>query len=112
MRQILAASGMIVVILLSAALALALVHPHNASGNNTALSGIRLLNPSGSSYRFGRGEVSQLLFIIILLLLILLLVMSQVWYGAMVQTIFSLALGFGTLPSMTSSSYYHRDIIR
>jgi len=91
MRQILAASGMIVVILLSAALALALVHPHNASGNNTALSGIRRLNPSGSSYRFGRGEV---------------------WYGAMVQTIFSLALGFGTLPSMTSSSYYHRDIIR
>lgn len=36
----------------------------------------------------------------------------QVWYGAMVQVIFSLALGFGTLPSQSSSSYFSRNVIR
>ena len=115
MRWILATSGAAVVVLLSAALALALVHPHNTSGNNTALSGIRLLNPTGSSHRFGRGEVMKPLLAPPPPPSILYLQFNedllQVWYGAMVQTIFSLALGFGTLPSMSSSSYFHRDIV-
>jgi len=36
----------------------------------------------------------------------------KVWYGAMVQVIFSLAIGFGTLPSLSSSSYFSRNTIR
>ena len=69
MKWILAVSGFAVVVLLSAALALALVHPHNSSGNNTALSGILLLHPSKCGNQFTRGEVIKSLLTRFFLLL-------------------------------------------
>ena len=66
MRWVLVVSGTLSAVLLSAALALALVHPNNgnAAANLTALSGIRLLTPT-EAHLFGRGEVNILLFPII-----------------------------------------------
>ncbi|XP_046644892.1 sodium-dependent noradrenaline transporter-like isoform X2 [Daphnia pulicaria] len=92
MKIILTLSGVICAILLSVALALALSHPNNSqtNSNNTAQIGINLLAPT-EPWGFGRGEV---------------------WYGAMVQVIFSLAIGFGTLPSLSSSTYFSRNTIR
>ncbi|XP_057366289.1 sodium-dependent noradrenaline transporter-like isoform X3 [Daphnia carinata] len=92
MKIILSLSGIISAILLGVVMALALSHPNNllSNVNNTAQRGINLLVPH-ELWGFGRGEV---------------------WYGAMVQVLFSLAIGFGTLPTLTSSSYFNRNIVR
>lgn len=92
MKIILSVSGIVSAILLGVVMALALSHPNNSLSNvnNTAQRGINLLVPH-EPWGFGRGEV---------------------WYGAMVQVLFSLAIGFGTLPTLTSSSYFSRNIVR
>ena len=88
MKSLLILSGSVSAILLCVALGLALVHPGN--NNNTIHSGLKLLSPS-NKWSFCRGEV---------------------WVNAMIQVLFSLSVGFGTLPSLSSTSLFYRDIIR